>query len=41
MKQIRDRGYADKFSGSGKAVYLAAFAFLGRSDIEMTCIEPS
>jgi len=35
MQQIRDKGYADKYAGSGKAVTLAAFAFLGRDDIEM------
>jgi hypothetical protein len=34
-EQIIGRGYADKYAGSGKAVYQAAFAFLGRSDIEM------
>jgi len=35
MKQIEDRGYSEKYQGSGKAVYQAAFAFLGRGDIEM------
>ena len=35
MRQIKDLGYADKFSGSGKTVRLAAFAFLGRDDIVM------
>ena len=35
MKQIEDRGYASKYEGSGKTVYRAAFAFLGRDDIEM------
>jgi hypothetical protein len=35
MKQIEDKGYAKKYAGSGKTVYKAAFAFLGRSDIEM------
>jgi hypothetical protein len=35
MKQIKDMGYADKFIGSGKETRLAAFAFLGRDDIEM------
>ena len=29
-------GYAKKYEGSGKKVHLAAFAFLGRDDIEMT-----
>jgi len=35
MRQIRDRGYAKKYTGGGKTVYQAAFAFLGRDDIEM------
>ena len=35
MKQIVDRGYANKYKGSGKTIYLAAFAFLGRDNIEM------
>ena len=35
MCQIKDRGYHKKYIGSGKTVYLAAFAFLGRDDIEM------
>ena len=35
MKQITDRGYADKYIGSGKTIYLAAFAFLGRDNVEM------
>ena len=35
MAQIRDRGYGDKYQGSGKTIYEAAFAFLGRGDIEM------
>ena len=35
MKQITERGYADKYQGSGKTVYLAAFAFLGRDNVEM------
>ena len=35
MKQIKDRGYAKKYIGSGKTIYLAAFAFLGRDNIEM------
>ena len=35
MKQITDRGYAVKYKGSGKTIYLAAFAFLGRGDVEM------
>ena len=35
MKQLSDRGYADKYKGSGKTVYIAVFAFLGRDNIEM------
>jgi len=35
MAQIKEMGYADKFTGSGKEIRLAAFAFLGRDDIEM------
>ena len=35
MDQIKDRGYHKKYAGSGKTIYLAAFAFLGRDDIEM------
>jgi hypothetical protein len=35
MGQIIDRGYHKKFAGSGKAVHLAAFAFLGRDDVFM------
>jgi len=35
MGQIKDKGYAKRYSGTGKAIYLAAFAFLGRDDIEM------
>jgi len=35
MAQISDRGYSAKYKGSGKAVYEAAFAFLGRGEIEM------
>ena len=35
MKQIREEGYANKYTGSGKTLYLAAFAFLGRDSIEM------
>ncbi|MCL2165749.1 MAG: ATP-binding protein [Clostridiales bacterium] len=37
MDQIKDRGYHKKYAGSGKTIYLAAFAFLGRDDIEMCC----
>ena len=35
MKQIKDREYAAKYQGSGKTIYQAAFAFLGRGDIEL------
>ena len=35
MKQINDKEYAAKYIGSGKTIYKAAFAFLGRGDIEM------
>jgi hypothetical protein len=35
MSQINDRGYAKKYTGSGKTVYQAAFAFQGRDEIEM------
>ena len=38
MRQIKGKRYADKFKGCGKTIYTAAFAFLGREDIEMrTC----
>jgi hypothetical protein len=35
MNQIKDRGYAKKYTGSGKRIYQVAFAFLGRDNIEM------
>ena len=35
MNQINDRGYCDKYIGSEKTIYKAAFAFLGRDVIEM------
>ena len=35
MKQIADRGYADRYRGSGKAICQAVFVFLGKDDIEM------
>ena len=35
MKQIEDRGYYKKYTVSGKKIYQAAFAFLGRDEIEM------
>jgi hypothetical protein len=37
MAQIESKGYGKKYAGSGKAIYHAAFAFLGRDDIEMKC----
>ena len=38
MKQIEDRGYAERYQGSGKAVYKVAFAFHGRDNVEvMVC----
>ena len=41
IKQIKGKGYADKFAGNGKMIYQAAFAFLGRDDIEMEVETPS
>ena len=35
MAQIKSRRYHDKYAGSGKTIYLAAFAFLGRNEIYM------
>ena len=35
MNQIISKGYHKKYIGSGKAIYLSAFAFLGKGDIEM------
>ena len=35
MQQICARGYANKYIGCKKTIYLAAFAFLGRDNIEM------
>jgi hypothetical protein len=35
MKQIDDMGYADRYISGGKTVHMAAFAFLGRDNIEM------
>ena len=35
ISQIKDKGYGKKYIGTGKTLYLAAFAFLGRADIEM------
>ena len=35
MAQIKDKGYHEKYIGLGKTIHLAAFAFLGRDEIEM------
>ena len=35
MKQINEKGYADRYMRSGKTVYQAVFAFLGRDSIEL------
>ena len=35
MKQISDKGYTGKYIGSGKIIYQAAFAFLGRDNVNM------
>jgi hypothetical protein len=35
MEQIEAKGYHKKYSGSDKSVYLTAFAFLGRDELEM------
>jgi len=35
LSQIKEKGYSRKYEGSSKKVYHAAFAFLGRDDIEM------
>ena len=35
MEQIKARGYYKKYVSSGKTIYLAAFAFLGKDDVEM------
>ena len=35
MEQMIEKGYADKYMGSTKTIYLAAFAFLGKGDIKM------
>ena len=35
IAQINSRGYSAKYKGSGKAIYQAAYAFLGRDAIEM------
>ena len=38
VRQLIDRGYSGKYKGSCKTIYQAAFAFLGRGEIEMTII---
>jgi len=35
MEQIISRGYARKYESSGKKIYQAVFAFIGRDDIEL------
>jgi hypothetical protein len=35
MEQIKSKGYHKKYDGSSKSVYLLAFAFLGRNEIDM------
>jgi hypothetical protein len=35
MNQIKAKGYANRFVGAGKDIYLVAFAFLGRDEIDM------
>ena len=35
MDQMVGKGYGTKYRGSGKTVYQAAFAFLGRDDIDL------
>ena len=35
LQQIKEKGYANKYAGSGKTIHLAAFAFLGRDEIEL------
>ena len=35
IDQINAMGYGNKYSGSGKTIYQAAFAFLGRDEIEL------
>jgi hypothetical protein len=39
MAQLRSKGYHEKYIGSGKPIYQAAFAFLGRDEIEMRCVK--
>jgi hypothetical protein len=35
ISQIINKGYTDKYKGSGKKIYTAVFVFLGRDEIEM------
>ena len=35
MKQIKEKGYSNKYIGINKTIYHTAFAFLGRDVIEM------
>jgi hypothetical protein len=35
MEQIDEKGYCDRYLGSGRAAYKVAFAFLGRDDIQL------
>jgi len=35
VKQIEDRGYHRKYESGGKEIVKAAFAFLGRDEVEM------
>ena len=39
MRQIEETGYANKYAGSGKTIYHAVFAFLGRDDIDLKYVE--
>ena len=34
IMHLKDKGYAKKYAGSGKKVYLVAFAFVGGADIK-------
>jgi len=38
MEQIDEKGYIDRYLGSGKAIYKVGFAFLGRDEIELRAI---
>ena len=40
VAQLKDRGYAKRYEASGKGVYQAVFAFLGRDDIEQRVFFP-